>query len=58
MNNRKTKCDFCKYFSGKTCMARPDSNYCTEALNEFYAWLKSSKPQQPQKSLRPWEKRR
>ena len=58
MTNRKTKCDFCKYFSGKTCMAKPDSSYCTEALNEFYAWLKSSKPQQPQKSLRPWDKRR
>ena len=59
MNNtpRKTKCDFCKYYSGKTCMAKPNSFYCTEAQNEYYAWLKN-KIQQPAKSLRPWDRKR
>ena len=52
-----TKCDFCRYKSGRTCMAKPDSHYCKDALNEFYAWLKN-KDQQPAKSLRPWEKKR
>ena len=52
-----TKCDFCRYKSGRTCMAKPDSSYCKDALNEFYAWLKN-KGQQPAKSLRPWEKKR
>ena len=36
-----TKCDFCRYKSGRTCMAKPDSHYCKDALNEFYAWLKN-----------------
>lgn len=58
MTNNCTKCSFCKYFSGKTCMAKPDSFYCKEAINEYYAWLKNRQPQQPTKSLRPWEKRR
>ena len=31
-----TKCDFCRYKSGRTCMAKPDSHYCKDALNEFY----------------------
>jgi hypothetical protein len=58
-NYPMTKCAFCRYYSGKTCMAKPDSHYCTEATNEFYAWLKTkqNKPS-AQKSLRPWEKRR
>ena len=45
MNTKQqyTKCDFCKYRSGRTCMAKPDSYYCKDALNEFYAWLKSKK---------------
>ena len=57
MTKQYTKCDFCKYFSGKTCLARPNSQHCTEALNEYYAWLKNNK-QQPTKSLRPWDRRR
>ena len=40
-----TKCDFCKYRSGRTCMAKPDSYYCKEALNEFYAYLAKLKQQ-------------
>ena len=43
MKQQYTKCSFCKYKSGTTCMAKPDSYYCKEALNEFYAWLNSKK---------------
>lgn len=52
-----TKCDFCKYRSANTCMAKPDSHYCKDALNEFYAYLHKNK-QQPTKSLRPWERKK
>lgn len=54
MNTKQqyTKCNFCRYYSGNVCMARPNSPYCTEALNEYYAWLKNKQPQ-PTKSLRP-----
>lgn len=46
MNTKQqyTKCNFCKYYSGNTCMAKPDSYYCKDALNEFYAWLKTKQP--------------
>ena len=59
MNTKQqyTKCDFCKYKSGRTCMAKPDSHYCKDALNEFYAYLNKNK-QQPTKSLRPWERKK
>jgi hypothetical protein len=39
-------------------MAKPDSFYCKEAINEYYAWLKNKSPQQPAKSLRPWERKK
>ena len=39
-------------------MAKPDSFYCTEAKNEYYAWLKNKGAQQPVKSLRPWERKK
>lgn len=59
MNTKQqyTKCDFCKYKSGRTCMVKPDSYYCKDALNEFYAYLNKNK-QQPTKSLRPWERKK
>lgn len=38
-NNYKTKCDFCQYHTRSGCMAKPDSNYCNQAKNEFYAYL-------------------
>ena len=58
MNNNYTKCSFCKYYSGRNCMAKPDSFYCKEAINEYYAWLKTKQPLQPAKSLRPWERKK
>ena len=30
-------------------MAKPDSYYCKDALNEFYAWLKTKQPTTPVK---------
>lgn len=43
MNTKQqyTKCDFCKYFVGRSCTAKPDSYYCKDANNEFFAWLKN-----------------
>lgn len=56
MTNTKTKCDFCKYWTGRSCMATPNSHYCKEAIDEYYA---SFNKQQPKvKSLRPWDQKR
>lgn len=46
MASLKTKCDFCQYAtrgsgSQKGCMVTPNSFYCKEANDEFYAWLQS-----------------
>ena len=58
MENKKlTKCDFCKYRAGSRCTVTPNSFYCREASDEFYAYLNKNK-QQPTKSLRPWERKR
>ena len=60
MNNQnKTKCAFCKYFSGSGCMATPNSAYCREATDEYYQYIKDKNAKQPaQKSLRSWDKKR
>ncbi len=58
MNNTKNKCSFCRYWTGRSCMATPNSAYCREAADEYYQYLKSrNAAQQPQKSLRSWDKR-
>lgn len=57
MNKRLVKCDFCKYRVGNTCTVKPDSFYCRDAANEFYAHINKNKPQVT-KSLRPWERKR
>lgn len=40
-------------------MTKPDSWYCTEALNEYYAYLRTKQPRQPQqvkpKGKYPWK---
>lgn len=58
-NKMKTKCDFCRYWTGKSCMATPNSAYCREATDEYYKYIRESKPgsQPVQKSLRSWERR-
>ena len=54
----KNKCAFCKYFSGSSCMARPNSAYCRDAADEYYQYLKGKNNKQPiQKSFRSWDKR-
>lgn len=59
MNTYKklTKCDFCKYKSPSGCNAKPDSYYCKDALNEFYAYLNKNKQTNTQKprGKYPWK---
>ena len=43
MGQFKTKCDFCSYHTASGCMAKPNSYYCREATQEFYAWLATQK---------------
>lgn len=43
MGKQYTKCDFCSFHTASGCSARPDSHYCKEALDEFYAWLREQK---------------
>ena len=51
------KCSFCKYFSGKSCMATPNSSYCREATDEYYQYIRNNQKQPAQKSLRSWDKK-
>ena len=54
----KNKCDFCRYWTGSSCMAKPNSAYCREATDEYYQYIKNKNAKQPaQKSLRSWDKR-
>ena len=59
MNNQiKNKCSFCRYWTGSSCMAKPNSAYCREATEEYYQYIKNKNAKQPaQKSLRSWDKR-
>ena len=60
MNNQiKNKCSFCRYWTGSSCMAKPNSAYCREATEEYYQYIKNKNTKQPvQKSLRSWDKKR
>ena len=55
-NKSKTKCDFCKYWSGRSCRVTPNSYYCKEAAEEYNAWRFGNKPPAI-KSLRKWDKK-
>ena len=56
-NNYKTKCNFCKHWTGRSCMVTPNSYYCREANNEYYQYLNTKgKGQAPVKSFRSWDK--
>ena len=59
MNNQyKTKCSFCRYWTGRGCMVTPNSAYCREATDEYYQYIKNKNAKQPvQKSLRSWDKK-
>jgi hypothetical protein len=58
-NQPVNKCSFCKYFSGRNCMVKPDSFYCKDALAEYWEWVKNKPSRQPQpqrpKSKYPWK---
>lgn len=58
MHLKKVKCDFCRFWSGRSCTVTPNSYYCKEAINEYYQYLQSDKINQPiRKSLRAWDKK-
>lgn len=58
MNNQKTKCSFCRYYSGYSCMVTPNSYYCKEANDEYYRFLKNKNTTaSAPKSLRSWDKK-
>ena len=53
-----TKCNFCRYWTGRGCMVIPNSSYCKAATTEYYEFLSNSKStsQSQFKSLRAWDK--
>lgn len=53
----KTKCDFCRYWTGLSCRVVPNSTYCKEANDEYYQYIKGPAVQAPIKSFRKWDKR-
>jgi len=59
MNKPISKCSFCRYWSGKSCMVTPNSYYCREATAEYYKYLKNKKAdnQPAPKSFRSWDRR-
>ena len=60
-NQNKTKCSFCRYWTGYGCMVTPNSHYCKEANDEYYQYLRTNNvgTKQPvTKSLRSWDKKR
>ena len=58
MNNKNTKCSFCRYATGIGCMVTPNSHYCREATDEYYRHLKQKQVVQPaKKSLRSWDRK-
>lgn len=44
MQKQLTKCNFCSHWSGSQCTATPNSFYCKEALDEYYAWKNGQRP--------------
>ena len=59
-NQTKTKCSFCRYWTGCSCMATPNSHYCKEANDEYYQYLRNKNNNTvipAQKSLRSWNKK-
>ena len=57
--NKLTRCSFCSYWTGSSCMVTPSAFYCRRANDEYYQHLKYKKvSQQPNKSLRPWDRNR
>jgi hypothetical protein len=57
MERLKTKCDFCKYWTGQGCMVTPNSYYCREASDELRRYLTNKQKQPAIKSFRKWDKK-
>lgn len=53
---QKTKCNFCKYYTGTSCMMTPNSRYCKEAAAEFFYSQEHRGVAPKMKSKRPWDK--
>jgi hypothetical protein len=59
MNGKRlTKCDFCRYWTGSSCRVVPNSQYCKEALDEYYQHVRGVAPKTPVKSFRSWDRKR
>ena len=46
MNSKSTKltrCSFCRYWSGSSCMVTPSSYYCKDANDEYYQYINNNK---------------
>ena len=56
MERLKTKCDFCRYWTGRSCMATPNSYYCREASDELRQHLQGRQKQVAIKSFRKWDR--
>lgn len=61
MNTTKTKCNFCTYYTGSSCMVTPNSYYCRKANDEYREYIndyaKGVKSKAPIRSLRSWERK-
>jgi hypothetical protein len=53
----KNKCDFCKHWTGRSCMVTPNSYYCKEAYDEYQQYIRGTQQQTQIKSLRNWDRR-
>lgn len=51
----KTKCDFCRFYTGTGCMVKPSYYYCKDANNEYYQYINGLNSAKA-KSLRKWDK--
>lgn len=56
MERLKTKCDFCNYWTGRSCMVTPNSHYCSAAIDEFRRYFLNKQKQATVKSFRKWDK--
>ena len=56
MERLKTKCDFCRYWTGQGCMVTPNSYYCREASDELRRYLTNKQKQSTIKSFRKCDK--
>lgn len=60
MQQKKTVtfCNYCRFWTGYSCMTTPSQNNCAKAKDEYYydKYNGNKYKQQPQKSLRKWDR--